>query len=250
MGAVGALGRQLKADGIEIVTLESTQMHGRSSSRVIRFSPRKRPGSFAFLLKRPPGPTRTRWPARFPSCRPRRSGPARALVIDPSDSAAEQAAAWRAALASTDIMEQQRRALYQLAALGELQPDDLAAGQASRAIGEAQAQILSARSDAARGRTEQAVMSLRQHAESNSAAAEMLIEVLAGAESYRSRHFTTRASVSVCVSSFVVSEIRPASVSPASSAYVPKATTPWWGRHGAERNVVAPQWRALAPWRG
>jgi tetratricopeptide (TPR) repeat protein len=105
----------------------------------------------------------------------------RALVIDPSAPAAEQAAAWRAALASADTMEQQRRALYQLAALGELHPDDLAAGQASRAIGEAQAQILSARNDAAQGRTEQAVMSLRQYADSNSAAAEMLIEVLAGA---------------------------------------------------------------------
>jgi len=105
----------------------------------------------------------------------------RALVIDPSAPAAVQATAWRAALASADTMEQQRRALYQLAALGELQPDDLAAGHASRAIDDAQAQILSARNNAAQGRIQQAVMTLRQHSESNSAAAEMLVEVLAGA---------------------------------------------------------------------
>ncbi len=104
-----------------------------------------------------------------------------ALAIDSSAPAAEQATAWRAALASAEAMEQQRRALYQLAALGELQPDDLAAGQASQAIGKDQAQILSARNDAALGRINQAVISLRQHAESNSAAAEMLIEVLAEA---------------------------------------------------------------------
>lgn len=102
----------------------------------------------------------------------------RALVVDPAASVAEQATVWRDALANADTMEQQRRALYKLAALGELQQGDLVAGQTSRAIGEEQAQILRARNDAALGRTDQAVMSLRQHAESNSAAAEMLIEVL------------------------------------------------------------------------
>ena len=105
----------------------------------------------------------------------------RALVIDPSMPRGEQAAAWRAALPSADTMEQQRRALYQLAVLGELQVSDLAVGRASRAISAAQAEVLSARNDAAQSRVDQAVMSLRKHAESNSSAAEMLVEVLTGA---------------------------------------------------------------------
>jgi tetratricopeptide (TPR) repeat protein len=105
----------------------------------------------------------------------------RALVYDLSAPVAERAAAWHAALGRADTVEQQRRALYQLAALGELQADDLTVGQASRAINDPQAEILSARNDAARGDIPRAVMGLRRHAGSSSAAAEMLIEVLAGA---------------------------------------------------------------------
>lgn len=105
----------------------------------------------------------------------------RAIAADPSAPAVEQAAAWRAAIASADTVEQQRGALYHLAAIGELQAADLAAGQASRAITTVQTEILSARNDAAQGRIPQAVISLRKHAGSNSAAAEMLVEVLAGA---------------------------------------------------------------------
>jgi Domain of unknown function (DUF4365) len=105
----------------------------------------------------------------------------RALAMDPAIPAADQAVAWRAALASADTMEQQRRALTELAMLGDLQADDLAVGKASQAINDVQAEVLSARSDAARGHIDQAVMSLRRHAESNSGAAEMLIEVLAAA---------------------------------------------------------------------
>jgi tetratricopeptide (TPR) repeat protein len=105
----------------------------------------------------------------------------RALAIDPTAPAADQAAAWRAALAGAATMEQQRRALTELAMLGDLQPADLAAGQASRAIDEVQAEILAARNNAALGRTDQAAMALRRHAGSNSGAAEMLIQVLADA---------------------------------------------------------------------
>jgi tetratricopeptide (TPR) repeat protein len=78
-------------------------------------------------------------------------------------------------------MEQQRRALNELAVLGDLQAAELATGQAGRAIGDVQAGVLSARNDAAQGRTDQAVMRLRRYTGSNSAAAEMLIEVLAEA---------------------------------------------------------------------
>jgi tetratricopeptide (TPR) repeat protein len=105
----------------------------------------------------------------------------RALAIDTAAPETDQAAAWRAALASADTMEQHRRALNELAVLGDLQAADLAAGQASLAIDDVQAGILSARNDAAQGRLDQAVMNLRRHAVSNSAAAEMLIEVLAEA---------------------------------------------------------------------
>jgi tetratricopeptide (TPR) repeat protein len=105
----------------------------------------------------------------------------RALAVDPAAPKGDQAATWRAALANADTMEQQRRALNELAVLGDLQAADLAAGQASRAIGDAQAEILAARNDAAQGRVDQAVMNLRRHAGSNSAAAELLVEVLAEA---------------------------------------------------------------------
>lgn len=104
-----------------------------------------------------------------------------ALVMDPSAPHADQAAAWRAALASADTAEQQRRALNELAVLGDLQAADLAVGKASRTINDGQAEILSARNDAAQGRIDQAVMSLRRHTASNSAASETLIEILAQA---------------------------------------------------------------------
>ena len=53
----------------------------------------------------------------------------RALAMDPGLPPDEQAAAWRAAMAGADTYEQQRRALYQLAALGELLPADLQAAR-------------------------------------------------------------------------------------------------------------------------
>src|SRR6202044_3022834 len=92
--------------------------------------------------------------------------------------APDQAAAWRDALASATTFEQQRGALYHLAALGELQATDLAIGTTSHAVDGVQAEILSARCDAARGKVESAVMRLRRHAGANSAAAELLVEVL------------------------------------------------------------------------
>lgn len=106
----------------------------------------------------------------------------RALTLDESVAVTDQARAWRDALASATTFEQQRAALYHLAALGELNAADLTLGQASHAIDDIQAKILSARSDAAGGEVQHALMSLRTHAEQNSAAAEMLIEMLARAD--------------------------------------------------------------------
>jgi hypothetical protein len=105
----------------------------------------------------------------------------RALAVDPSAPVMDQARAWRDALASASTFEQQRGALYHLAALGELHSADLAVGKASLAIDDVQAEILSARSDAAAGEVQRAVMDLRRHAGESSAAAEMLVEVLAQA---------------------------------------------------------------------
>jgi tetratricopeptide (TPR) repeat protein len=105
----------------------------------------------------------------------------RALAADPTAPDEGQAAAWRSALASADTAEQQRRAVNELAALGELQPADLAHAQASRAINGTLAEVLAARNDAARGRVDQAVMTLRRHNESDSGASELLVEVLAEA---------------------------------------------------------------------
>jgi tetratricopeptide (TPR) repeat protein len=102
----------------------------------------------------------------------------RALALDPATPRDDQATSWRAALASADTMEQQRSALLELAMLGHLRAADLQVGKDRRAIGDVQAEILSARNDAAQGHVDRAVMSLRRHAESNSAAGEMLIEVL------------------------------------------------------------------------
>ena len=102
----------------------------------------------------------------------------RALTLDASMPAADKARAWRDALAAASTVEQQRAALYDLASLGELQDADLESGRASNAISDVQTEILSARNDAAKGQIERAVMSLRSHADSNSAAAELLIEVL------------------------------------------------------------------------
>ncbi len=104
-----------------------------------------------------------------------------ALLTDPAASAAERSAAWRAALASAVTREQQRRALYELAALGDLRAEDLTAMRAAQTVDDVQAEILTARNDAAQGRLDQAVMSLRAHADSNSAAAETLEELLARA---------------------------------------------------------------------
>jgi tetratricopeptide (TPR) repeat protein len=104
-----------------------------------------------------------------------------ALLMDPAASVAQRCAAWRAALASAVTREQQRRALYELAALGDLQADDLTVARAAQTVDDVQTEILTARNDAAQGHLDQAVMRLRARADSSSAAAETLEELLAGA---------------------------------------------------------------------
>lgn len=98
--------------------------------------------------------------------------------MDPELPVEDRVAVWRAALAAVEQPAQQRRALYQLAALGSLTSDDLLSPHVTPRIDSAQREILTARNDATQGRVQQAVFVLRQHAGTNPAANEMLVEVL------------------------------------------------------------------------
>lgn len=105
----------------------------------------------------------------------------RALVMDPELPVDQQAARWRAALAASEHPTHQRRALYQLAALGDLTAEDLRSPRVAPNIDPVQREILTARNDATQGRVQQAVHALRRHASTHPAASEMLVAVLAGA---------------------------------------------------------------------
>jgi tetratricopeptide (TPR) repeat protein/predicted nucleic acid-binding protein len=104
-----------------------------------------------------------------------------ALVLDPGLPEEDQAATWRAALAVATDPVKQRRAVYQLAALGRLTRADLEAPHVAPHFDEAHREVLLARNDAARGDLRRAILTLRKHAGNSPAAAEMLIEVLAKA---------------------------------------------------------------------
>jgi tetratricopeptide (TPR) repeat protein len=101
-----------------------------------------------------------------------------AIAADPAGPAPAIAAAWRVALKSAANPEQQRRSLYQLAAIGELSTEDIADGETRGALTAETAQILIARAQAANGQTEDAVDTLREHRDNHPGAAELLIEVL------------------------------------------------------------------------
>ena len=104
-----------------------------------------------------------------------------AVAADPSAGPAALGAAWRNALAAAATQEQTRRALYELAAVGQLTRADIAIAE-DRGSTEARAvTVLMARNDAANGRVDPAVAALRELRDSYSPAAEVLIEVLARA---------------------------------------------------------------------
>lgn len=105
----------------------------------------------------------------------------RPLLIDPTLPDADKAAAWRAALAASADPIHQRRAAYRLAVLGELTAEDLDALHVAQNFDTAHREVLLARNDAARGRVQRAVLTLRRHSATNPAAAELLVEVLANA---------------------------------------------------------------------
>ena len=101
-----------------------------------------------------------------------------AVVTDPGTRPAARAAAWRNALAAAATPEQTRRALYELAAVGQLTRSDIAIAE-DRGSTEAEAiALLMARNDAANGRIDPAITALRELRDTYSPAAESLIEVL------------------------------------------------------------------------
>ncbi len=101
-----------------------------------------------------------------------------AVATDPSAGPATLAAGWRNALGAATTHEQTRRALYQLAAAGQLTGADIASVKDRGSITAQTTAVLTARNDAANGRTDPAVAVLREHRDSHPPAAELLIEVL------------------------------------------------------------------------
>ena len=105
-----------------------------------------------------------------------------ALATAPSRGPAALAAAWRTALAAASTHEQTRRALYQLAAAGQLTGADIAAAEGRESVSAEAIAVLTARNDAANGQADTAVTVLREHRDAYPPAAELLIEVLEIAE--------------------------------------------------------------------
>jgi tetratricopeptide (TPR) repeat protein len=101
-----------------------------------------------------------------------------AVATDPSTGPATLAAAWRAALAAATTDEQTRRALYQLAAAGQLTEADTAPGAERGSVSAEAVAVLMARNDAANGQADAAVKVLREHRDAYPPAADLLIEVL------------------------------------------------------------------------
>jgi hypothetical protein len=102
-----------------------------------------------------------------------------AVAADPGAGPAALAAAWRNVLAAAATThEQTRRALYELAAVGQLTRADIAIAE-DRGSTEAEAiAVLMARNDAANGQVDPAVAVLRELRDTYSPAAELLVEVL------------------------------------------------------------------------
>lgn len=101
-----------------------------------------------------------------------------ALAVDPGRGPAALAAASRRALAAAFTPEQIRRALYQLAAVGQLSDADIAVAEGRGAVSPEAITVLTARNDAAGGQTDAAVAVLRAHRDTYPSAAELLIEIL------------------------------------------------------------------------
>lgn len=101
-----------------------------------------------------------------------------ALVTDPDLPRDDQIRLWRAALPLIDQHDLRLRGLYRLAALGAWPFPELDQARESGILDPVTADLLSARSEAARGNVQAAVMRLRRHVATSAAAVELLVEVL------------------------------------------------------------------------
>jgi len=101
-----------------------------------------------------------------------------AVATDPERGPAVLGAAWRAALAAAAPHEQTRRALYQLAALGQLTGADIAVAEERASVSQQAVAVLRARNEAANGQADAAVSALRADRDAYPPAADLLIEVL------------------------------------------------------------------------
>ncbi|MFD8495810.1 DUF4365 domain-containing protein [Amycolatopsis sp. NPDC059657] len=102
----------------------------------------------------------------------------RALVADPELPQDEQVRLWREALPVIDQQDLRLRGLYCLAALGAWPFPELDQARESGVIDPTTADLLAARSEAARGNVPAAVMRLRRHVATSAGAVELLVEVL------------------------------------------------------------------------
>ena len=108
----------------------------------------------------------------------------RALTADPDSPIEDRITLWRHALAMTLPPQEHMVALSHLAGLGAWPLPELDELEAAGAIDATDRDILTARSEAARGLTDDAVRRLRPHVTRKSAAAEILIDVLTDARRY------------------------------------------------------------------
>jgi tetratricopeptide (TPR) repeat protein len=102
----------------------------------------------------------------------------RALIADPDLPRDEQIRLWQEAMPTIDQHDLRLRGLYRLAALGAWPFPELDQAGESGILDPVTADLLAARSEAARGHVQAAVMRLRRHIAASAAAVELLVEVL------------------------------------------------------------------------
>jgi hypothetical protein len=102
----------------------------------------------------------------------------RALVADPDLPRDEQIRLWQEALPTIAQHDLRLRGLYRLAVLGAWPFPELDQARESATLDPVTADLLTARSEAARGHVHAAVMRLRRHVATSAVAVEQLIEVL------------------------------------------------------------------------
>jgi hypothetical protein len=107
-----------------------------------------------------------------------------AMTVDPASPTADKVMLWRQTLAAALPPQELALVLSHLASLGAWPMPELDDALGNGLIDRVDYDILTARSEAARGLTDTAVRRLRSHALKRAAAAEILIDILADAQRY------------------------------------------------------------------